>query len=421
MTREFLLRGLAGLPQIAGRTGFRVAALAAAIILYGAAGSPTPDNPGMVEALTGGLLILGAGPPAAASFLSPRAPWQKAALALALYGLTVPVLSGLVSGSGFAAMVRDLVPFLFLLLPFFMTMSAATGESSRFTLTAAVVLAGMLFAVRVAAPFLAPDSLRRTGASPDPLYLANAPTVLFAALLLTGLAGRELYTGAGTRRLIRAAALAVAAFPPLAATVLVTQRASMGIIVLYIVLFLMLALIRSPARAVLPLLALIILIMCSWTIDMQVLHGAVEKTELVGVNMRWQEAAAVFDRLGDSFPSILFGRGWGAMVASPAVGGMTVNFTHSLLTSYWLKTGLCGLALVLLYLFRLGVLLTRLMRVEPLLAAALAGPLLIDVFLYASFKSLDFGLLLLLIPLWASAAQKLRQKPEEYSIAGDFQ
>jgi hypothetical protein len=74
-----------------------------------------------------------------------------------------------------------------------------------------------------------------------------------------------------------------------------------------------------------------------------------------------------------------------------------------------------------LYLFRLGVLLTRLMRVEPLLAAALAGPLLIDVFLYASFKSLDFGLLLLLIPLWASAAQKLRQKPEEYSIAGDFQ
>ncbi len=61
-----------------------------------------------------------------------------------------------------------------------------------------------------------------------------------------------------------------------------------------------------------------------------------EKTELVGVNMRWQEAAAVFDRLGDNFWAILFGRGWGATVASPAVGGMTVNFTHSLLTSYWL-------------------------------------------------------------------------------------
>jgi len=100
---------------------------------------------------------------------------------------------------------------------------------------------------------------------------------------------------------------------------------------------------------------------------------------------------------------------------------MTVNFTHSLLTSYWLKTGLCGLALVLLYLFRLGIVLARLMPAQPLLAAAIAGPLLIDISLYASFKSLDFGLVLLLIPLWAPAAEKLRQKPEEYSIPADFQ
>ncbi len=61
------------------------------------------------------------------------------------------------------------------------------------------------------------------------------------------------------------------------------------------------------------------------------------------------------------------------------------------------------------------------MPVRPLLAAAIAGPLLIDVSLYASFKSLDFGLVLLLIPLWASLPEKLRQKPEEYSIAADFQ
>ena len=421
MTSEFLVRHPAGLPDFAGRTGFRAAVLTTAILLYGAAGSPTPDNPGMVEALTGGLLILAAGPSAMASLLTPRAPWQKAALALALYGLTVPVLGGLANGSGVVAMLRDVIPFLFLLLPFFMTMSAATEESSRFMLTAAIVLAGVMFALRVAAPVLTQNSFRDTVASPDPLYLANAPTVLFAALLLTGLAGRELYAGAGVRRLTRAAALAAGAFLSLTATILVTQRASMGITVLYIVFFLTTALIRNPARAVLPLLVLLILIMGSWTIDMQVLHGAVEKTELVGVNMRWQEAAAVFNRLGDNFWAILFGRGWGATVASPAVGGMTVNFTHSLLTSYWLKTGLCGLALALLYLFRLGMMLARLMPARPLLAAAIAGPLLIDVSLYASFKSLDFGLVLLLIPLWAPSAQKLRQKPGEYSIAADFQ
>src|ERR1700761_2849400 len=91
MTSELSLRTPASLPDIIARTGFRRAALCIAIVLYGAAGSPTPDNPGWVEALTGALLIFAAGPPAAATLLSPRAPWQKAALALALYGLTVPL------------------------------------------------------------------------------------------------------------------------------------------------------------------------------------------------------------------------------------------------------------------------------------------------------------------------------------------
>ncbi len=89
------------------------------------------------------------------------------------------------------------------------------------------------------------------------------------------------------------------------------------------------------------------------------------------------------------------------LVQSPAVGGLTVNFTHSFLTTYWLKTGLCGLALALLYLARLGRMLASIAPRRPLLAGAMAGPLLIDVTLYASFKSLDFGLVLLLIALWA--------------------
>src|SRR4051812_36752154 len=105
--------------RFADRIGIRPLLLAAAILLYAAAGSPTPDNPGIVEALIGALLLLAAEPGSAASIFHPRAPWRRAGQALALYGLSVPVIGGLAHGAGLTAILRDIIPFLFLLLPFF--------------------------------------------------------------------------------------------------------------------------------------------------------------------------------------------------------------------------------------------------------------------------------------------------------------
>ena len=58
------------------------------------------------------------------------------------------------------------------------------------------------------------------------------------------------------------------------------------------------------------------------------------------------------------------------------------------------------MALVALYLLTLGAGIWRILWVYPVGALAVAGPFLIDITLYASFKSLDFGLLLALIALW---------------------
>src|SRR5690606_20532715 len=117
------------------------------------------------------------------------------------------------------------------------------------------------------------------------------------------------------------------------------------------------------------------------------------------------------DTMDDSMPHMFFGRGFGATVQSPAVGNMTVNFTHSLLTSFWMKTGLFGLALVLAYLVGLGRVLWRGLFIHPVLAVALAVPFAIDIALYASFKSLDFGLILLLIALWQGRFDRPADKP----------
>jgi hypothetical protein len=129
------------------------------------------------------------------------------------------------------------------------------------------------------------------------------------------------------------------------------------------------------------------------------------KQDIVGLNMRVQEAAAVVEAVESSPGSVLFGKGWGATLASPAVGGVVVNYTHNLLTAIWLKMGLAGLILAGLYIAGLALGLLPLLWTNPVLAMALAVPLVIDTLLYASYKSLDFGLILLLTGIYAGSRQ----------------
>ncbi|HTK85461.1 MAG TPA: hypothetical protein VL625_10290, partial [Patescibacteria group bacterium] len=364
-------------PSLRGGTfGIQSFFLTSAIFVYAVAGSPTPDKLSFTEVLTGLLLVL-----ASASFLFQKVseaapPWRIRAQTLLLYGLSVPLIVAFTAGTEPVAIVRDVIPFLFMLIPFFIQ-SPTTGKFTRTFWTGMILTAGVLFAARTAAHPLIHWLTGHKPVMADPLYLTNAPTVLFSALLLIGLAGRQLYEGATLPRTISAALMLAVSAVPLAAMILAKQRASFMAVLIYVGGLLLAAVIHRPRRAMLPLLALIALALAAGGVGLKIYHVMALKTELVGANMRWQEALAVFDSLDDDPFAILFGKGWGAHVASPAVGGETVNFTHSLLTSYWLKTGLCGLILVLLYLFEIGLLLLKEMKERPVLAAAIALPLLI--------------------------------------------
>jgi hypothetical protein len=394
--------------------------LMAAIIIYGFAGTPTPDTLGITELFVGFLLLAAAGGWQVAALMWQReaALWQKAAKALLIYGLSAPVLGGMINGHDIGLIIRDIIPFLFLTLPFFLMPPGRDYTGYVQPLTATIAMAGILFALRVLMPVLKWRSgfSFEMDAVNDPGYLVNAPTVLFSALLLLGLAGYSLYKGAGFGNVAHAVLMAGLALVPLAAMALIVQRANIGLTVAVPLLLGVVGLVKSPGRMVLPLLALGLVLWTGHDAILDVAQSAEQKSALVGLNMRWNEAMAVFDRVSRSVPSVLFGQGWGATVASPAVGGLTVNFTHSLLTTYFLKTGLCGLALVLCYLGSLAAGLVPLLFRFPVLALAVAGPFLIDVSLYASFKSLDFGLLLFLIPLWATGPDLLRKR-HAYSTA----
>ena len=401
----------------------RFAAFIAALLLYAARGTPTPDAMGAVEILTGLLLLVAAGPAAVADALRAAQPWgwMRGAQALMLYGLTVPVLAALANGNDAAFIARDIVAFLFMLLPLFFYGLVQRGTARAVVMTMAAVTMGLAFSWRVLMPAVLSEYglegiLQRVQPA-DPAYLANAPTVLFAALLLIGLGGLRVYAAPRPRNFAMAAVLVVLGALPFVTMALILQRASIGLGLAGLALLVAWAFTARPYRA-LPLViaaALVLALTAPWLAELA--GDLARKTANVGLNMRWQEAQAAIAALGGDPAAVLFGRGWGAAFASPAVGGGTVNFTHNLLTTYGLKTGLCGMALAVLYLGALARLLLPLLRGRAVLAVALAVPLAIDAMLYASFKSLDFGVILLVLAVWGGRAVSLHPR-RVYSMSG---
>ncbi len=380
------------------------AALIAALILYALAGSPTPDSPGIVELLTGGLLVYAALPAVIGMIVSDRRSqprWQRTAFALLCYGMSVPLLAGVINGNAAAMMIRDLIPFLFFLAPLFFIQALQADRNSEKILIFTVALAGVLFSLRAAAPLL-PYAIPTGFLMPsgnEMLYLANAPTVLFAAVLLSGMGMARLgYSISPGGVLIAAFCFAVASFPVLAMAGAV-QRATFAFFALALAAFLAFMTLRSPVRAILPVLAASGLILYFQPQFQEFLGLLVNKTMAVGMNNRIQEAAAVLETLDGGVLTVLFGNGWGATFVSPATGGQTANFTHNLFTAFWMKTGLAGTLLAGVYLWRIFSPLRKIFLQRTVLLSALTGPALISTFLYASYKSLDYGAILLLAVL----------------------
>lgn len=401
----------------AGVAAAPFAALIAALLLYAARGTPTPESFGMAEALVALLLVAAAGPVGVMAALAPgqAMPWMRAAQGLLLYGLSVPVIVGLVRGNDPALMLRDVIPFIFLLMPLLLYPLVRGSTARLVVLTMAAATVGLAFSWRVLVPaFMESHGMGAVAARmapSDPGYMANAPTVIFAAILLAGVAGLRLLAGMRTRNVMAAGLLLALAALPFVTMALIMQRASIWLWLGAMALLMLRAFLWRPYRA-LPVMALALLLAVlvgPWVAGL--MADLAEKTAAVGLNRRWQEAQAVLDAVGGDIFTVLFGRGWGATIASPAVGEVTVNFTHNLFTTYWLKAGLFGLVLVAAYIAALARLLWPLWRAAPVVALALGVPLAIDITLYASFKSLDFGVILLLLALWGGRAVSLHPRP----------
>ncbi|HEY0902168.1 MAG TPA: hypothetical protein VGD95_08600, partial [Micavibrio sp.] len=271
----------------------RVIAFIAALLVYAGFSAPTPDHIGPAEliVLAGLLAAMGAAgimqalhlrlSSSAATGVMPF--WVMPARILLLYGLSVPLITGLAQGHPLSLILRDMVPFLFLLLPLFIPASFIDRPLIARALPWVLCLMGVIFCARVMAIFLLPEGgTMPLGYVPDPDNLVNAPTVLFAALFLTGMGGWLLAGGALRSVLVACLCFAAALFL-LASMAAIGQRAHIGAWVLVVVCWLALLLVYRPRIFIVAALLAGGLLLMLWPVAQDILQGLMQKHTAVGL------------------------------------------------------------------------------------------------------------------------------------------
>jgi len=125
-----------------------------------------------------------------------------------------------------------------------------------------------------------------------------------------------------------------------------------------------------------------------------------KKTEHAGIlNNRNIEILAVINNIHD-IPSLIFGDGWGGLIANPIGNGAMWRFVHNMIFYYIFKTGVLGLLIILIYLYwllRSVVFIKEINKLKffySITFVALFSPLIVAGVLEASYKSLTFGIVM---------------------------
>lgn len=382
--------------------------MASALLLYGGVSVPAPLSLRWGEAAIGLLILLSVGwrrPLRVATGHALRdsdePAWMVVAVAALGWLLWMPLLRGAALGWEAADILRDVVPLLYLFLPVLLVpVLRCAGAWGVRLLAGGLMLAGLLLALRWWKQEDWGFGAIGTRAMADGgVYLLNAPSVLFAAVALPALALSLVAVGGSFRRWIAAFACAAGGALCLGALAGAVHRTALGLAALSLTMVALWWVRRRPWLAVPLLLATGFVGLAAGDALVGAWQQAAEKTRLTGANTRWEEAAAVIDHAVSSPWALLFGEGWGARIANPAVGGWRVSYTHTLVSYSLLKTGLLGMLALAAYLCALVRPWRRLLAEDPPLAMAVVPPLLMAICLHTSFKYLDTGVILSLMLL----------------------
>ncbi|MFV3073921.1 hypothetical protein [Niveispirillum fermenti] len=386
----------------------RWVALGLAFIAYGLGSAPAPPGIRLQELLVFVGIAVCAGLAVPWRFLSGLAVARGPAVlgigsAIMVWLFWQGLVRGLWNGWGLTDMVRDIVPMMFLALPLLLAPALAhLPDRSADRLADAAAMGGVALAMRWwldAGMALSAVGSAPLGEGRD--YLLNSALIPFASVWL-GLRGMDgLAMGTGWFRRVPALLALAGAACCLLAQAATLHRAGLGLSLLALLAGLALPLwrlvVRRPVWLVLGLFLLALFLLVIREPLAGVAGLLADKTQAVGLNNRADEFLAVLDQMGRSPVAFLFGDGWGALVANPAVGWWRVSYTHSAASYFLLKLGAVGLALVVIYAGLLAGLVVRSPAVPMRLLLAATPSLLLGLLLHTSFKYICFSMIISLV------------------------
>ena len=382
----------------------RVGALVIAILLYATFSDPTPDNPGLVEVLIGGCMIIFVGPAFGvrasfgASMIDPQMVSDLMRQIVFFYFLSVGMILSALYSASLIDVIRDVVPHIYMFMP---VLAAATirrvrGAPSVDLIAATMALAGVILSVRHFYTSGAVLADLGTGFySNRELYLSTDPTVLFAAVYLPMLGVRSMGRQGLSR--ILTPLLIAGGLIAMAALAIKGHRGPIGLMALAYAGYFLMEAPRRPVSAV--LVGLILTLVAYFALDRiaAVVELLIQKQERVGINARDLEFLAVWDAVGASATSVTFGHGWGSLYRDPATGGAAVNFAHFSLSYALLKAGAVGVGLFSLYLLSYLPAAKGVFRENRELFFGITPPLLVAAGINGSYRFLTTGVFLCLL------------------------
>lgn len=389
------------------RDTMAIVAVLLALTLYSLFSDPTPDRPGVIEALIGICLVAFVGPveglrvvsgQALASHLSPVNLVRAVAF---WYMLVVPLFLSALYGARATDIIRDVVPHLYMFMPVLATYTLARVNNLKLIemLAYGIAFSGVVLAIRhLYTSGAAIGDLGSGFYSNKELYLSTDPTVLFASIFLP-MRSAQLMGRLSFWRNMLGITMVVGGLVAMAALVMKGHRGPIGLMIAAYVAYLFL----SGSNRRIGFLGLLSIFVFIGYIGAEKIEAAltllIQKHERVGINARDLEFLAIWEAVRLTPWSVTFGLGWGSLFRDPAAGGGMVNFAHFTVSYGLLKGGVLGVAVFISYLATYIGNARRLFVMDRVLFLSIGPPLLVAAFLNGSFRFLTTGVLLCLLVL----------------------
>lgn len=392
-------------------------------VVYGAFSSSSPDNVGVAEIFIGFCLLVLVGIKNPVQLFDISRNYKSNTVEVPIYVrlsfiylLTVPSVYGVVwMQNDIGNWVRDFIPLIYAFIPVLMIhIVRSHPEKWLRVIIFSLCVIGFLFCVRffmgagvdistIGSRLIISDNRDNTMQDPATQFFLAFSTCVGFYLLLKG-------------KKSQGVSFILISFLPWAVMFASVMRAPVVLtgLSLIILLFCWLLIDGNKRKAFFPAVVFVVAIAVYGKEIVSVLEGAINllllKQAEHGLSSRDLEVKVVISQI-NTIETLLFGMGWGGLIDSP-FGGQ-YRFVHNMIIYFVFKVGLIGtLAFAIYFTWLLGLLFNAFRKnsVLVLLMVSLIPPLFIAMVLEPMFKSLSFGIVLLIIPLFLMIKEDLNFK-----------